>query len=400
MRLLIASDSYKGSLDTLQVAESMKEGIRRVFPEAEIEFVPIADGGEGTVEALVTSLGGKYCLKNVTGPNGKEVEARYGILENDIAVIEMAAASGLPLVPSDERDIMRATSYGTGQLIQAALDQGCTKIYLGIGGSATNDGGVGIAQALGIRFLNSAGDEVEPGGGFLKDIREIDVSGLDERIRRTEIFVMCDVTNPLVGPNGASHIYGPQKGATREQIQLLDENLLYLSDLIKESFHKELTWTPGAGAAGGAGMGLMAFLDAKILPGVGAVMDAANMDEKLAWADLVITGEGKIDHQSVCGKVIDGLAERAKRYHKPVIAIAGSIGSDVSKVYHKGVDSLEAAVCRPMKLEQAMENAAQYVTEAAERAMRTVRVGMEMSEAGVSSHPVTSAGEETAEAAV
>lgn len=380
MKILIATDSYKGSLSTLQAAQSMKKGILKVFPEAQVEFMPIADGGEGTVEALITALGGRYCKEIVTGPNGDTVEAKYGILESGEAVIEMAAASGLPLVPENERNIMKATSYGTGQLIKAALEQGCRKIFLGIGGTATNDGGVGIAQALGVHFLDANGKEVGFGGEALRDICRIDISERDYRITQTDICVMCDVTNPLIGPNGASGIYGPQKGATPEMIEILDENLRHLSALVGTELRKELTWMPGAGAAGGAGMGLTAFLGAKLLPGIEAVMDAGDMDRKLRWADLVLTGEGKIDYQSVCGKVIDGLAGRAKKYGKPVIAIAGSIGDDTDLVYEKGVDAVEASVCRPMELAQAMERAGEYVMDAAERVMRSVRVGMKLGE--------------------
>ncbi|PXV91622.1 glycerate kinase [Lachnotalea glycerini] len=386
MKLLIASDSYKGSLSTLQVAASIKEGILKVFSDAQIDFIPIADGGEGTVEVLITSLGGQYYFKQVMGPNGNTVEAKYGILENNTAVIEMAAASGLTLVQETEKDIMNATSYGTGQLIQAVLDQGCRKIYLGIGGSATNDGGVGIAKALGVRFLDRYGEEIGLGAGTLKDLNDIDMSGIDKRIFETEICVMCDVTNPLIGPNGAANVYGPQKGATLEQIARLDENLLHLSILIQKNLHKELAWIPGAGAAGGAGMGLMAFLNAEIVHGIEAVMDVSEIDKRIKWSDMVITGEGKIDSQSVCGKVIDGLANRAKKYKKPVIAIAGSIGTDISMVYEKGIDTIEAAVCRPMELSLAMEHASDYVSDAAERVMRSVRIGIELQVADTALH--------------
>ncbi len=377
MRILIASDSYKGSLGTLEVAENIKEGALRVFPEAEIKFLPIGDGGEGTVEVLVSSLGGRYLTQKVEGPNGKMVEAQYGILENGKAVLEMAAASGLPLA-GEKKDVMKASTYGTGELIKAALDQGCREIYIGIGGSATNDGGVGMAQALGVSFKDKEGKEIGRGGGALCQIEKIDFSHLDPRISETKIHVMCDVKNPLCGENGASAIYGPQKGATPELVKILDSNLRHLADVLKEVTGEDYSEIPGAGAAGGLGMGLLGFMKAELKPGIQSIMDATNFDNALEWCDIVISGEGRIDGQSVCGKVIDGIASRAAIYKKPVIAIAGSVSKGMSTVYQAGVDSVEATVCRPMDIKEACTNAAEMVQDAAERVMRTIHVGMKI----------------------
>ena len=380
MKILIAVDSFKGSLSTGQAAECIGNGIRRVFPKAEIEAVPIADGGEGTVETLLTSVGGRKKYVTVTKPNGGFREAAFGILKNKAAILEMAEASGLPLVEPDKRNIMKATTYGTGELIKAALDEGCSRILIGIGGSATNDGGIGMAQALGVSFKNSRGEEVGAGGGVLTDIVSVDLSGLDRRISDTEITVMCDVTNPLYGACGAARIFGPQKGASKEEVSLLDEGLKHLAEIMRQISGEDLSQSAGAGAAGGLGWGLQVFLGAKLQPGIEAIMDAAGMDEKIKAADLVITGEGRIDSQSVCGKVIDGVAGRAKRYHKPVAAIAGSLAGGLSEVYGAGIGAMEASVCRPMQLTDAMAEAPQLAADAAERLMRAVRLGMCLSD--------------------
>ena len=280
MKVFIATDSFKGSLSSVQAAKRMEEGILRVFPEAVIEYSPIADGGEGTVETLISAIGGEMKQKMVMKPNGGYTEAAFGILNNGKAVIEMAAASGLPLVSPGERNIMEATTYGAGELLKAALDAGCRQILIGIGGSATNDGGVGMVQALGGSFKDRNGKEIGFGGKNLIDIVDIDLTGLDQRLRDTEITVMCDVTNPLYGENGAARIYGPQKGATEEQIQELDKGLKNLADVTDKVLGKDFRWMKGAGAAGGLGMGMKAFLNANLKPGIEAIMDASNIDEK------------------------------------------------------------------------------------------------------------------------
>lgn len=377
MKIVIASDSYKGSLDSLQVNEAMRKGILRVFEDAEIIYIPIADGGEGTVDAVMTCCGGSYCYEMVTGPDGREVIARYGILPDKSAVIEMAAASGLPLVQDVTPDtVMNSTTYGTGQLIASALDKGCRKIYIGIGGSATNDGGIGMLQALGVSFLDADNREVGFGGKYLDKIARIDISNLDPRIRETELVVMSDVTNPLCGENGAAVVYSPQKGATEEEIAILDKGLAQFAELICQMNLPDIRNLPGAGAAGGLGGGLVSFLGAEIRPGIKAILEIADFEKSVQWADLILSGEGRIDGQSANGKVVSGIAEIAGKYNVPVIAICGSVEKDAREIFEKGISGMEAAVCRPVTLEKAMEEAEQNVIDAAERVMQMVKAGM------------------------
>lgn len=378
VKILIASDSFKGSLSTVEVAEQIKKGILQVFPDTEFQIMPIADGGEGTVEALISNLGGRYESVQVHTPNGELTQAIYGILDNGTAVLEMAQASGLTLVPAEERDILTATTYGTGELIKAALDRGCRRICIGIGGSATNDAGVGMAQALGVSFRDREGQEIPWGGGSLKEIASIDMTGIDKRLKETEIIVMCDVTNPLYGPDGAASIYGPQKGATEELIAYLDQGMIHLADMVQAQTSTDIRWEKGAGAAGGLGWGLVVFAGATLKRGIEAILDICNFDERAAWADLIVTGEGQIDNQSVCGKVIDGISQRAAVHGKPVIAIAGSVADNADGVYRVGVQSMEACVCRPMKVKQALDNAKGYLEKAAERMFRSIRLGMDL----------------------
>ena len=380
MKMLLASDSYKGSLTTMQVAEQIKKGVRKVFPEAEFMCVPVADGGEGTVETMVTHLGGEYRTVKVTAPDGSKIDARYGILKNGIAVIEMAAASGLPVIPKEKRNVMTATTYGTGEMIKAALAEECEQIYIGVGGSATNDGGVGMAQALGYSFLDRNGKEVGFGGGELEKIEKIDSSGADPRLKKKKIVVMSDVVNPLCGKSGAAAIYGPQKGASPKQVEELDRGLKHLANLIREQMGINLEELPGAGAAGGLGAGLVAFAGAEIRSGIKTVLELANFREKLDWADLVITGEGKIDSQSVLGKVISGISQMAKEKNIPVIAVSGAIEYGAEVIYDKGVSTMEAAVCKTMQLDEAVRNADTLVENAVERVMRAVRIGQKISE--------------------
>ena len=364
----------------MQVAEQIKKGVRKVFPEAEFMCVPVADGGEGTVETMVTHLGGEYRTVKVTAPDGSKIDARYGILKNGIAVIEMAAASGLPIIPKEKRNVMTATTYGTGEMIKAALAEECEQIYIGVGGSATNDGGVGMAQALGYSFLDRNGKEVGFGGGELEKIEKIDSSGADPRLKKKKIVVMSDVVNPLCGKSGAAAIYGPQKGASPKQVEELDRGLKHLANLIREQMGINLEELPGAGAAGGLGAGLVAFAGAEIRSGIKTVLELANFREKLDWADLVITGEGKIDSQSVLGKVISGISQMAKEKNIPVIAVSGAIEYGAEVIYDKGVSTMEAAVCKTMQLDEAVRNADTLVENAVERVMRAVRIGQKISE--------------------
>lgn len=376
MKVLIAPDSFKGSNSSIAVAARIETGIKKVFPDAEIVKIPIADGGEGTVEALVHGAGGKYFTATVTGPMGEPVDAAYGILDNGIAVIEMAACSGLPLVAEEKRNPLMATSYGVGELIRAALDQGCKKIVVGLGGSATNDGGAGMAQALGVSFRDSGGNELEQGGGALARLAVIHTAGLDPRIANTEITIASDVSSPLCGPKGASSVFGPQKGANAEMVRQLDRALVNLASVVKEQLGVNLAKTPGTGAAGGLGYGLIAFCGAHMKAGIETVMDSVEIDKHLIGCDFVITGEGKIDSQAVLGKVPVGVAQRAKKYNLPVLAIVGDIGDGAEAVYAYGVDSIMSTVNRAMPLSEAIANGGTLLEEAAERAMRMIKIGM------------------------
>ncbi len=376
MNIVIATDSFKGCCTTLEAAAEFKRGILRVFPNARINIIPIADGGEGTVSAVLSALGGSLKPVRVKGPLGEETEAVFGIASGGRAVLEMAAASGLTLVT--KKDPMRASTYGTGELIKAALDSGCTDIYIGIGGSATNDGGAGMAEALGVRFADKNGRPVPPGGGSLHLIDTIDISNVDRRLNNANITVMSDVTNPLCGENGASAVYGPQKGATPEQVKLLDSNLEHLARKVREQLHTDFANTPGAGSAGGLGFGLMAFTGAKLRSGIEAILDLAGFDALARDADLIITGEGNLDAQSAMGKVLSGIARRAKAYGKPVIAIAGGIGKGAERIYEQGIDAAISSTCRPMTVEEAVASAGELLAGAAERAMRLVKTGMLM----------------------
>lgn len=300
MKIVVAPDSFKGSLTAIEVADGIEQGIREIFPEAEIVKIPMADGGDGTVQCLVNATGGKILREKVIDPLGEEVLASYGILgDKKTAVIEMAEASGLTLVSENKRNPLITTTYGTGQLIRAALNQGCRKMIIGIGGSATNDGGAGMVQALGAKLLDKEEKEIGFGGGELKKISRIDIRHMDKRLSDTKIVVASDVTNPLCGPKGASRVYGPQKGATPEMAVELDKSLAHFAKMIKRDLHKDVKNIPGAGAAGGLGASLMAFLNAELRPGIDIVIEVVRLEEAIKGADLVITGEGKIDSQTI-----------------------------------------------------------------------------------------------------
>jgi len=358
LNILIAPDSFKESLTSIEVTDYLTEGFKKAKQDFEITKLPLADGGEGTVKSLVAATDGEIKKKEVTDPLGNKVEAIYGILgDKKTGVIEMATASGLPLVPRDKRNPARTTTYGTGELIKAALDQGCTKLIIGIGGSATNDCGVGMAQALGGKFLDEEGKQIGYGGRYLKDIEKIDLSQLDSRIAETEIEVACDVDNPLYGKNGAAYIYGPQKGASKKQVKQLDKGLRHIAEIIKNDLGKEVNEIPGAGAAGGLGAGLSAFLDAELRPGIEIVMEASKIEEKMKDIDLVVTGEGKIDGQTCSGKTPVGVSRIAKKKDIPVIAVAGTIGEDAEKVYEEGINFLYSVIDKPMTLKEAIDSA-------------------------------------------
>ncbi len=369
MRVVVAPDSFKGSLTAVEAAAAMAAGVRDALPQAEVALVPMADGGEGTVATLVAGTGGRLETRTVTGPLGYPVPAQFGLLGGgETAVIEMAAASGLLLVPPAERNPLVTTTCGTGELIRAALDLGCRRILVGIGGSATTDGGVGMLQALGGAVLTAAGAAVGYGGGALGAAARIDLSRLDPRLQQTQLLAACDVDNPLTGPRGAAAVYGPQKGATPAMVAELDRNLTHLAGLLGG----DLAGVPGAGAAGGLGFGLMAFLGARLVPGVQVVMDVLCLDDRLAGASLVLTGEGRTDAQTLAGKVPLGVAQRAGRQGVPAVVISGSLGEGAERLSQHGVVALFAAAPAAMPLAEAMARAGELLRQATAEALREV----------------------------
>lgn len=376
MKIIIAPDSFKESLSSLSVARQIEAGFREIFPDAEILKLPVADGGEGTVEALVAATGGEIRKMCVSSPLGTPVEAFYGVCGNGrTAVIEMAAASGLALVPTDRRNPLLTSSFGTGQLIRRALDDGLGHLIIGIGGSATNDAGAGMLRALGVRLLDGQGEDLAAGGGALSRLATIDVSGLDPRLRDCQIEVACDVDNPLTGERGASAVYGLQKGATPAMVSELDANLTLFARIVERDLGRSMDTVPGAGAAGGMGGALLAFLGARLRPGVEIVLDAIDLKTRVRDADLVITGEGRIDGQSVYGKTPVGVARIAGQQGVPVIALAGGLGPDAEDVLACGIQALFSVVHGPCKLEEALTTAAQNVRRTARHLAAVMRLG-------------------------
>ena len=330
MKVVVAPDAFKGSLSAKDVAASLARGVRGVWPDARIELLPLSDGGEGWVDSMVSAADGTKVTARVQGPLGEPVEAAYGIIDADgtkTAVIEMAAASGLSVVPRQRRDPRRATTYGTGELMRHALDKGAKRLLVGIGGSATNDGGAGMAQALGARLTGHGGDELPPGGAALAQLERVDLSGLDPRLRETEVMVASDVENPLLGPEGASAVYGPQKGASPETVRELHAALAHFADVVEDATGRRLRDHPGAGAAGGLGFGLTAFCGAELRPGVELALDAVGADQALDGAALAITAEGMVDSQTLAGKLPLGLARRARRHGVPVVAVGAVVAA-------------------------------------------------------------------------
>jgi glycerate kinase len=381
VRIVLAPQSFKGSLDAPDVARAMARGVRQVFPDADLDLLPVADGGEGTVQALVQASGGQTVTTRVMGPMGQAVNATWGLLgSGDAAVVEMAAASGLPLVPRSARDPLHATTYGTGELVRHALDHGIEKLIVGLGGSATNDGGAGMAQALGVRLLDKDGNQIPLGGAGLERLDRIDVAHLDPRLRHVQVEAAVDVNNPLCGPEGASHVYGPQKGADAAAVRQLDAALDHYAAVIHRDLGKDVRDVPGAGAAGGMGAGLLAFLRARIEPGVDIVFRALDVEQRIGKSSLVLTGEGRMDSQDIYGKAPMAVASLAQRLGVPVIAIVGSTSRDYRVVFDHGLDAVIGIVNRPMSQDRAIHETAGLVAEATMRAMRIVRVGMRMEE--------------------
>ena len=376
MKVVIAPQGFKGSITALDAARAMEEGVLRVVPDARTVLAPVADGGDGTLETLVEATGGDIRSTTVTGPTGRPVMAEWGALgDGETAVIEMARTSGLALLSLAEREPLRATTYGLGEMIREALDAGFRSFIVGIGGSATNDGGAGMAQALGVRLLDEVGNDLPPGGAALTGLRSIDMSGLDERAHGARFSVACDVSNPLTGPEGASAVYGPQKGATPDQVEQLDAALRNFAKVVERDTGTSIDAVPGSGAAGGLGGGMMAFLGGSLRAGVDIVLDHVGLDQKLAGADLVITGEGQIDFQTVYNKAPIGVARRAKRRSIPVLAVCGSLGKGFEDVYAEGIDAVVSILTAPMTLDEASARAPEFITDAVAGAMRSMKMG-------------------------
>ncbi|HDZ9176358.1 glycerate kinase [Vibrio cholerae] len=371
MKVVIAPDSFKESLTAKQVCDAIQAGLARVWHDAKFVAIPVADGGEGTVQSLVDATQGRLVEVKVMGPQGKRVEAFYGMLgDNQTAVIEMAAASGLHHVPLVQRDPKLTTSFGTGELIRHALDQGVTKLIIGLGGSATNDGGVGMLAALGARFTNADGDPIQLTGGGLRELTHIDLQDFDPRLQNCDILVACDVNNPLCGDKGASAVFGPQKGATPEDVQLLDGALRQFGLLTEKVTGKMVLESAGAGAAGGMGAALLAYTQARLRPGIEIVLETVQLAHQVSDADLVITGEGRIDSQTVHGKTPMGVAKVAKRFDVPVLALCGCTGDNYQAVYQCGIDAVFAAVPRAMSLEDALKESDFNLADLAENVAR------------------------------
>ena len=362
MKLVIAPDSFKESLSARAVAEAIAAGWARVYPDAELLLCPMADGGEGTVDALLSATGGKLQQTRVSGPLGDPVEAHWGLLPDAQAIIEMAEASGLHRVEPGRRDVLAASSHGTGELIRAALDAGVRRIVLGLGGSATNDGGAGLLAALGVRFLDREGQELPLGGAALARLSQIDLTGLDTRLAQVEVMVAADVDNPLCGPRGASAVFGPQKGASPEQVAQLDEALGHYADVMAATLGEDLRDFPGVGAAGGLGFAARAVLRAGFRPGVELVAELSGLAQAVQGADLVITGEGRLDGQSLHGKTPVGVARIARAAGVPVIALAGSLGDGYQRLYAEGIGAAFSLAPGPLSLEQAMQQAADQLS--------------------------------------
>lgn len=376
MKIVIAPDSFKESLRAMQVAEAIEQGFRAIYPNAEYIKLPMADGGEGTVESMVAATHGQIIPVTVTGPLGLPVEAFFGLTgDGETAIIEMAAASGLHLVQPEKRNPLLTGTFGTGELILAALDRGARKIIIGIGGSATNDGGAGMIQALGARLSDEQGNELCAGGAALAELSVIDVSQLDPRLSQCDILVACDVDNPLCGERGASAVFGPQKGATPEQVKQLDAALRHYGEQLERISGKDVITVAGTGAAGGMGASLFGLLNARLQPGVEIVTEALRLAEAVQGADLVVTGEGRIDSQTIYGKTPVGVARVAKRFHVPVIALAGGMTVDYGVVHQHGLDAVFSVLNRVQTLPEALEKAGENICVTARNVAAVWKIG-------------------------
>lgn len=376
MKILFASDSFKGSLTSFEINELLKIAVHDIFPDAETVGIGIADGGEGTMETLVKAMNGKYKHCLVKGPLGDNVKASYGILTENRAIIEMAQASGLTLISENQKNAEETTSFGTGMLICDALNEGIRDITIAIGGSASNDGGIGCMKALGAKFLDEEGNDIQGIGKFLGEIREIDLSDLHPAVNETKFTVMCDVVNPLLGEYGATYTFGSQKGADEEMLKRLEAGMKNYSEVTMKVTGKDFSNIEGAGAAGGLGFALMVFLNAELMSGIEAILDLIDFDNKLTGVDLVITGEGRMDNQSSFGKVPSGVGKRCKKYSIPVVAIVGGILSGYEKIYDCGIESVITTISGAMDIDKAIKNGKELYLDAARRLLRLIRCGM------------------------
>lgn len=380
MKIVIAPDSFKGSLTANEVGLAIQAGIKKILPESTTVVIPMADGGEGTLQCLIDATNGKIIQAHVKNPVGKEISSSLGILGDGVTcVIEMAMSSGLYLIDGSERNPLHTTTYGFGQLITAGLNQGCRRFILGLGGSATNDGGAGMLQALGFDLLDDQGKSIGFGGGELKRLRSIGTEHVDPRLRESTFIIACDVDNPFVGPNGASYVFGPQKGATPEMVKELDSLLHSFADVIEVTCGISIHDVPGTGAAGGVSGALLAFLNGTLTSGFDIVMRTTQLEEEIRDADLVITGEGQVDYQTAQGKTPCGVAQVAQKYGVPVIVLAGSIGRGIETLYQHGVTAVLSILNQPMSLQEAMDKTAELLEQASEQIMRihTIKGGLQ-----------------------
>ena len=378
MKVVIAPQSFKGSVSGAEAAKAIEEGLRKVFPGAETVLVPVADGGDGTLEALVENTSGQMFTSRVSGPLGDPVKARWGVMgDGKTAVIEMAQASGLVLVPFGRRNPRHTTTFGTGQLIKQALERGYRRMIVGLGGSATNDGGAGMARALGARFRDKEGEALPQGGAALARLASIDVTNLHPALKDTEVIAASDVDNPLCGPKGASAVYGPQKGASPKIVEELDKALEHYAAIIKENLGLDVANRPGAGAAGGLGAGLMAFAGGQVRSGIDIVCDVLGFDDHLIGAHLVITGEGRIDASTIYNKAPIGVARRAATHKIPVIALAGILGKGFEAVYDHGIGAVVCIVDRPMPIRESIGRTYELLTSATERSLRLLNLQLQ-----------------------
>lgn len=375
MKFLFASDSFKGTLSSEKIIELLDQAAKQVFPGCETTGVPIADGGEGTVDAVIAVTKGQQRKVWVHGPLMEQAEASYGVFHGDSAIIEMASASGLPMVPVEKRNPLHTTTYGTGELIKDALDAGYRKLSIAIGGSATNDGGMGAMKALGVRFLDQEGKELSGIGADLVQVADIDISGLHPAVAETEFTVMCDVNNPLTGPEGATYTFGKQKGGTPEILDAMEIGMKQYAGVIQEKIGMDVDQIPGAGAAGGLGAALCVFLKATLKSGIETVLDLIEFDELLEGVDLVVTGEGRIDWQSAFGKVPSGVGQRCKAKGIPAVALVGGMGNGAEKIYEFGIDSIIPTINGAMEIQEALDRAEELYAGAAERMFRLVKIG-------------------------